>query len=87
MTGSAVISHSGNGHEEVVAVRGLSVDYRARGGLLLTQWGLLGLLSMAVVWPFGTVLAAVGAAGARAKIRRFLHGLGRVEGEHYLFVA
>ena len=37
--------------------------------------------------PETFVLAAVGAAGARAKIRRFLHDLGRVEGEHYLFVA
>ena len=40
-------------------------------------WTLLGVF----------VLAAVGAAGARAKIRRFLYDLGRTEGEHYLFVA
>ena len=47
------------------------------------------------VWPiertgeFGGhfVLVAVGAAGARAKIRTFLDEQGRVEGEDYLFVA
>ena len=37
--------------------------------------------------PDAFVLVAVGAAGARAKIRRFLDDLGRTEGEHYLFVA
>jgi hypothetical protein len=47
------------------------------------------------VWPIGRlerdgetfVLAAVGAAGARRRIRAFMEGLGRVEGEDYLFVA
>lgn len=47
------------------------------------------------VWPVehleqeteAFVLAAVGAAGARCRIREYLAGLGRVEGEHYLFVA
>jgi len=33
------------------------------------------------------VLVAVGAAGARARIRRFMTGLGREEGPDYLFVA
>lgn len=37
--------------------------------------------------PDAFVLAAVGAAGARVKIRRFLADLGRIEGEDYLFVA
>ena len=37
--------------------------------------------------PDAFVLAAVGAAGARARIRGFMDGLGRVEGEDYLFVA
>jgi glycosyltransferase involved in cell wall biosynthesis len=50
-----------------------------------------GLPVWSVEWlaanPGVFVLAAVGAAGARAKIRRFLEGLGRVEGEHYLCVA
>jgi len=47
------------------------------------------------VWPidrageFGDhfVLVAVGAAGARARIRTFLAEQGRVEGGDYLFVA
>lgn len=33
------------------------------------------------------VLAAVGSAGAREKIRAFMSSAGRIEGEHYLFVA
>ena len=47
------------------------------------------------VWPIewleshrdAFVLAAVGAAGARSRIREYLGRLGRVEGEDYLFVA
>jgi len=47
------------------------------------------------VWPIdhlekdqaSFVLAAVGAAGAREEIRTYLNGLGRIEGEDYLFVA
>lgn len=37
--------------------------------------------------PDEIVLVAVGAAGARQRIRSFLTGLGRVEGEDYLFLA
>jgi len=37
--------------------------------------------------PAAFVLAAVGAAGARRKIRAFMARLGRTEGEDYLFVA
>lgn len=33
------------------------------------------------------VLAAVGSAGVKEKIRAFMDDMGRVEGEHYLFVA
>jgi len=47
------------------------------------------------VWPIERagelgeimVLVAVGAAGARPRIRRFMRALGREEGRHYLFVA
>lgn len=47
------------------------------------------------VWPVqqlerdkeSFVLVAVGSAGAKEEIRRFMQGLGRIEGEHYLFVA
>ena len=52
----SAIHHHRVGHQALLA--SLGVSRRARGGLLLAQWGLLGLLSMAVVWPFGTVLAA-----------------------------
>jgi glycosyltransferase involved in cell wall biosynthesis len=37
--------------------------------------------------PDAFVLAAVGSAGARPQIRAFMARLGRIEGEHYLFVA
>ena len=37
--------------------------------------------------PDAFVLVAVGAAGAREQIRRHMEGLGRIEGEHYLFLA
>jgi len=36
----------------------LGVSARERGALLLAQWGLLGLLCMVLVWPFGILLAA-----------------------------
>ena len=36
----------------------LGLSRRERGALLLLQWGLLGLLCMVLVWPFGTLLAA-----------------------------
>jgi glycosyltransferase involved in cell wall biosynthesis len=47
------------------------------------------------VWPIDAqekirqsfVLVAVGAAGAREEIRGFMRGLGRKEGEHFLFLA
>ena len=52
----SAIHHHRVGYQALLA--SLGVSRRARGGLLLAQWGLLGLLSMAVVWPFGTVLAA-----------------------------
>ncbi len=35
----------------------LGLTRRERGALLLLQWGLLGLLCMLLVWPFGTLLA------------------------------
>jgi putative ABC transport system permease protein len=35
----------------------LGMTRRERGALLLLQWGLLAVLSLALVWPFGTVLA------------------------------
>ena len=52
----SAIHHHRVGYQALLA--SLGVSRRARGSLLLAQWGLLGLLSMVVVWPFGTVLAA-----------------------------
>ena len=43
------------GQQALLASLGLS--RRTRGALLLLQWGLLGALSMALVWPFGALLA------------------------------
>ena len=34
-----------------------SGDRRQRGAMLLAQWGLLGLLCLVMVWPFGLMLA------------------------------
>jgi putative ABC transport system permease protein len=36
----------------------LGMSRRERGLLLMLQWGVLGLLCMVLVWPFGTALAA-----------------------------
>ena len=35
----------------------LGIARRQRGAMLLAQWGLLGLLCLAMVWPFGMLLA------------------------------
>lgn len=51
----SAIHHHRVGQQALLASLGLG--RRARGGLLLLQWGLLGLLSMVLVWPFGTLLA------------------------------
>ncbi len=51
----SAIHHHRVGQQALLASLGLG--RRARGGLLLLQWGLLGLLSMVLVWPFGTALA------------------------------
>jgi putative ABC transport system permease protein len=40
----------------------LGLTRRERATLLLLQWGLLGLFCIALVWPFGTMLAWVLAA-------------------------
>jgi putative ABC transport system permease protein len=51
----SAIHHHRVGQQALLASLGLS--RRARGALLLLQWGLLGALSMALVWPFGALLA------------------------------
>jgi putative ABC transport system permease protein len=52
----SAIHHHRVGHQALLTSLGLS--RRERAALLLSQWGLLGLLCMVLVWPFGTVLAA-----------------------------
>jgi putative ABC transport system permease protein len=56
----SAIHHHRVGQQALLA--SLGVTRRERGMLLLSQWGLLGLLCMTLVWPFGTVLAAYLAA-------------------------
>ena len=52
----SAIHHHRVGYQALLA--SLGVSRRERGALLIAQWGLLGLLCMAIVWPFGAVLAA-----------------------------
>jgi putative ABC transport system permease protein len=56
----SAIHHHRVGHQALLTSLGLSHGERA--ALLLSQWGLLGLLCMVLVWPFGTLLAAYLAA-------------------------
>jgi putative ABC transport system permease protein len=51
----SAIQHHRVGQQAVLA--SLGVTRRERGALLLLQWGLLGLLCMVLVWPFGAALA------------------------------
>ncbi|MDT8318951.1 MAG: ABC transporter permease [Xanthomonadales bacterium] len=51
----SAIHHHRVGQQALLASLGMT--RRERGSLLLLQWGLLGLLCMVMVWPFGTVLA------------------------------
>ena len=52
----SAIHHHRVGHQALLTSLGLS--RRERAALLLSQWGLLGMLCMVLVWPFGTLLAA-----------------------------
>jgi putative ABC transport system permease protein len=51
----SAIHHHRVGQQALLASLGL--PRLQRGALLLSQWGLLGLLCMVLVWPFGTALA------------------------------
>jgi putative ABC transport system permease protein len=51
----SAIHHHRLGTQALLAALGLSRS--ERGWLLAAQWGLLGLLCMIIVWPFGTALA------------------------------
>jgi putative ABC transport system permease protein len=52
----SAIHHHRVGQQALLASLGMT--RRERGALLLLQWGLIGLLCMVLVWPFGTILAA-----------------------------
>jgi putative ABC transport system permease protein len=52
----SAIHHHRVGQQALLA--SLGVTRQERGALLLLQWGLLGLLCMVLVWPFGAALAA-----------------------------
>ena len=56
----SAIHHHRVGQQALLASLGMT--RRERGTLLLLQWGVLGLLCMVLVWPFGTALAAYLAA-------------------------
>jgi len=51
----SAIHHHRVGHQALLSSLGIS--RRERGTLLLLQWGVLGLLCMLLVWPFGALLA------------------------------
>jgi putative ABC transport system permease protein len=52
----SAIHHHRAGQQAVLVSLGLT--RRERGALLALQWGLLGLLCLLLVWPFGVALAA-----------------------------
>jgi len=52
----SAIHHHRVGHQALLSSLGMT--RRERGAMLLLQWGMLGLLCMLLVWPFGTLLAA-----------------------------
>jgi putative ABC transport system permease protein len=64
----------------------LGLTRMERGSLLLLQWGMLGLLCMVLVWPFGTALAAYLAAVVTPAAFGWSFPL-QLEGQHYLVLA
>jgi putative ABC transport system permease protein len=77
----SAIHHHRAGLQAHLASLGLS--RRERGAMLALQWGLLGLLCMVLVWPFGTLLAAYLASVVTPAAFGWSFPL-RVEGAHYL---
>lgn len=80
----SAIHHHRVGHQALLATLGMT--RRERGGLLLLQWGLLGLLCMLLVWPFGTILAYYLAAVVTPVAFGWSFPL-RLEWPHYLVLA
>jgi len=80
----SAIHHHRVGQQALLASLGMT--RRERGWLLLLQWGLLGLLCMVLVWPFGTLLAAYLAAIVTPVAFGWSFPL-RLEWLHYLVLA
>ena len=80
----SAIHHHRVGHQALLASLGMT--RRERGGLLLLQWGLLGLLCMVLVWPFGTILAGY-LAGIVTPVAFGWSFPLRIEWPHYLVLA
>ncbi len=64
----------------------LGMSRRERGFLLMLQWGVLGLLCMVLVWPFGTALAAYLAAVVTPAAFGWSFPL-QLDWQHYLVLA
>lgn len=80
----SAIHHHRVGQQALLASLGMT--RRERGALLLLQWGLLGLLCMVMVWPFGTVLAGY-LAGVVTPVAFGWSFPLRLEWSHYLVLA
>jgi putative ABC transport system permease protein len=64
----------------------LGLTRRERGSMLMLQWGMLGLLCMVLVWPFGTALAGYLAAVVTPTAFGWSFSL-QPEWRHYLVLA
>jgi len=80
----SAIHHHRVGQQALLASLGMT--RRERGTLLLLQWGVLGLLCMVLVWPFGTALAAYLAAVVTPVAFGWSFPL-QLEWPHYLVLA
>jgi putative ABC transport system permease protein len=77
----SAIHHHRVGQQALLASLGMT--RRERGSLLLLQWGMIGLLCMALVWPFGTILAGYLAAVVTPVAFGWSFPL-KLEWQHYL---
>jgi len=80
----SAIHHHRVGQQALLASLGMT--RRERGTLLLLQWGVLGLLCMVLVWPFGIALAAYLAAVVTPIAFGWSFPL-QLEWQHYLVLA
>lgn len=80
----SAIHHHRVGQQALLASLGMT--RRERGLLLLLQWGVLGLLCMVLVWPFGIALAAYLAGVVTPTAFGWSFPL-QLEWQHYLVLA